>query len=334
MRPFELLPLLFDVAFLLFLAANRSRWIGLLPWASAVFLAIHLLVEGYRWQMAPAYVFTFIVLLLGIRRLIHPPAATGSQALRRILTVAFCVVGGVIAIAPPLLVPVFRFPPLDGPFQVGTVTRYVVDRTSTGTFGAEPPGPRDLAFQVWYPTESTSAKKAVYVEHAETIMPIVAATLGLPPFSLQHFNLVHGNAQQDAPVRLAETPYPVLVFLAGRGGIRQQNTFLTEQLASHGYVVVAVDQPYAAAAVMFPDGHVETGDLKNWPSLSADPVLYRREMSARISFLAHDVSIVLDQLSKLNADDPVIGKAMDLNRIGILGAFAGRGDRDAGLSAR
>jgi len=31
------------------------------------------------------------------------------------------------------------------------------------------------------------------------------------------------------------------------------NTFQIEELTSHGYIVVAIDQPYAAAVVVFPD---------------------------------------------------------------------------------
>jgi alpha-beta hydrolase superfamily lysophospholipase len=51
----------------------------------------------------------------------------------------------------------------------------------------------------------------------------------------------------------------VLLFLEGATGFRQMNTFQVEELVSHGYVVAAIDQPGAAAAVVFPDGRQAAG---------------------------------------------------------------------------
>jgi hypothetical protein len=41
------------------------------------------------------------------------------------------------------------------------------------------------------------------------------------------------------------------------------NTFQVEELVSHGYIIVAIDQPYAAASVVFPDGRQVFGLSKN-----------------------------------------------------------------------
>ena len=43
-----------------------------------------------------------------------------------------------------------------------------------------------------------------------------------------------------------EPSYPVLIFLEGLGAFRQMSTFQVEELVSHGYIVVAIDQPYTA----------------------------------------------------------------------------------------
>ena len=51
-----------------------------------------------------------------------------------------------------------------------------------------------------------------------------------------------------------ESSYPVLIFMEGLNGLRQMNTFQVEELVSHGYTVAAIDQPYAGAEVVFPDG--------------------------------------------------------------------------------
>jgi predicted dienelactone hydrolase len=50
-----------------------------------------------------------------------------------------------------------------------------------------------------------------------------------------------GAAFRDAPLDPRGAPYDLVAFSHGYGGIRYQSSFLTERLASHGFVVVAPD---------------------------------------------------------------------------------------------
>ncbi len=52
-----------------------------------------------------------------------------------------------------------------------------------------------------------------------------------------------GNAQRDAEANLENGPYPLVIFSHGNNGLRYQSTFLTEHLASYGFVVIAIDHP-------------------------------------------------------------------------------------------
>jgi len=52
-----------------------------------------------------------------------------------------------------------------------------------------------------------------------------------------------GIAHREAEPDVRDTPWPLVAFSHGFGGIRYQSTFLTEHLASHGFVVVAPDHP-------------------------------------------------------------------------------------------
>ncbi len=54
---------------------------------------------------------------------------------------------------------------------------------------------------------------------------------------------VAGIAHRDADGDLRGAPWPLIAFSHGYGGMRYQSTFLTEHLASHGFVVVAPDHP-------------------------------------------------------------------------------------------
>lgn len=136
--------------------------------------------------------------------------------------------------------------------------------------------------------------------------------------------------------------YPVLLFLEGATGFRQMNTFQVEHLVANGYIVVAIDQPGAAAAVVFPDGHQAAGltvpqfhamvrpiympsvtdSLQNGVLLPNGSTLPDNSI---IPYLAQDVSFTLDQLAALNRADPngILAGRLDLQRIGVFGVSLG-----------
>ncbi|MBC7703364.1 MAG: hypothetical protein H7274_05395 [Rhodoferax sp.] len=72
-------------------------------------------------------------------------------------------------------------------------------------------------------------------------------------FLFSQFKYVTTNALASARLADGQPSYPVLVFLEGVTGFRQMNTFQVEELVSHGYIVAAIDQPDAAAGVVFPE---------------------------------------------------------------------------------
>ena len=125
MRTLELLLLLPSMAFLgLSLPQKQIRlWIRHSPAFALVMAAAQWLAEGPRWQMLPAYALTVLFLLRWLHRNLAsqdrrperkkrhstvPAAATGLSALAL-----------VVAVALPMLAPVFRFAPLIGPYALG-----------------------------------------------------------------------------------------------------------------------------------------------------------------------------------------------------------------------
>jgi platelet-activating factor acetylhydrolase isoform II len=106
----------------------------------------------------------------------------------------------------------------------------------------------------------------------------------VPGFLLGNLKHITTNAIPSAPVAAPmaddEPGYPVLIYLEGLGGFRQMNTFLVEELVSHGYVVVAIDQPYTATDVVFPDGRRAGGCPSNgrnpWPARASSRPKGRR----------------------------------------------------------
>jgi hypothetical protein len=101
---------------------------------------------------------------------------------------------------------------------------------------------------------------------------------------------------------------------------------LLEDLASHGWVVAALDPPYNARAVRFPDGRVLgrlTPEERGWPrpKSAEDEVRFYRE---RVAHWARDVSFVIDQLAALDAGNGPLAKRLDLERgVGVFGHSRG-----------
>ncbi|HLY39201.1 MAG TPA: hypothetical protein VKU61_14245 [Candidatus Binatia bacterium] len=88
-------------------------------------------------------------------------------------------------------------------------------------------GARVLPLEVWYPTTDEHAGRDVDPATRDTYDLIP----GFPP--------TWQDAVRDTPIRHGR--YPLVAFSHGYGGHRRQSTFLCTHLASHGYVVAAVD---------------------------------------------------------------------------------------------
>ena len=63
MEALILIVILFSLLAYLVPINRRPRWLFLLPALAALLVLIHLVVEGYRWQMVPAYALAAIMLV-------------------------------------------------------------------------------------------------------------------------------------------------------------------------------------------------------------------------------------------------------------------------------
>src|SRR5207247_2561409 len=95
------------------------------------------------------------------------------------------------------------------------------------------------------------------------------------------------DATADAAPLARKRGWPVVLFSPGFGVERELYAGLVEDLASHGYVVVAIDHPHDASIVQFPDGHVVA------PSSQMD---IAKALSVRVA----DTRFVLSELARLD----------------------------------
>ena len=136
---------------------------------------------------------------------------------------------------------------------------------------------------------------------------------------------VHGHSARDPDVSPQQRSYPVVIMRAGASAPVMNYSTLTEDLASHGYVVVGFNAPYRTGLVVFPDGRVIARRPENNPELFSGAELTRLANKLLAAWTA-DTAFVLDRLERLNASD-ASGKftgRLDMTRVGVFGhSFGG-----------
>ncbi len=284
--------LVLTVAFAAFLhLRNRSRRLTLVVTvAAATVCVLNLYVDGGRFQMLSVYGGLLLLVLLQIH-----------LSLARITPLKFFrwgVVSSIFVLCMMTLVlsyilPLFKLPKPTGPHPVGTRTFSLVDPSRREQASSDPNARRELVIQLWYPSEPSQYRREVYRRWAETSL------------YNSYQSGIRTNSRVDAPPARQESAFPVVLFNPGWGGRRTSDTFLTEDLASHGYVVVSIDHPYNAAGVALPGGRLVKESASNiafWDWASATSMQIEAAWSRECDIWTADSSFVLDHLQAENAD--------------------------------
>ena len=99
---------------------------------------------------------------------------------------------------------------------------------------------------------------------------------------------------------------------------------MLEDLASHGYVIAAIDHPFDAKCVAFPDGR--TSRFKKWDAAQKNLSDMMAYYGSRIEVWALDTRFVLEQVIReqqsTTVKAPFAGR-IDLKRIGVFGHSVG-----------
>ena len=169
---------------------------------------------------------------------------------------------------------------------------------------------REVIISLYYPTQSNlfleQRPKADSGHYTTPYMPPLTAALydelgvqfGFPDNTFEQLETL---CEQNASLLRRSSAYPLLVFSPGGGAPRFLYATMLEDLARRGYVVAAIDHPYDALVVEFPDGHAVMGLNKT---------LTRDEVELLVTVRAKDLSFVIDELglrysSTINTTDVV-----------------------------
>jgi predicted dienelactone hydrolase len=215
-----------------------------------------------------------------------------------------------------------ELPAPSGRLEVGTTELHLVDPKRDDP--RAPGGKRELMISLWYP-----AARFIGDSKLARYMPAKTAAFVDAPWSnaIQSppgtFDFAESKTHARVGVPVKQGKHPVVLFSPGLGFSRFLNTALLEDLASQGYLVVAMDHTHESP-VEFPGGRFVPGVESN-----PDADAYREAIATRTA----DARFVLDQVNELagggNPDPehrqlPVgLGTAIDLRKVGMLGFSAG-----------
>jgi len=136
-------------------------------------------------------------------------------------------------------------PPPTGSLAIGRSTFRWVDEKRAEPSAIDPSDKRELLVYLWYPTERRG--HSPYLTDAERVAPF------LPKGTAEIARALELAVSTDAPI-IKGRRYPVVLFSPGKGVNAFHYSSLYEDLASHGFVVAAVDHPYDAPVAVFPEG--------------------------------------------------------------------------------
>ncbi|WP_312117616.1 alpha/beta hydrolase family protein [Brevibacillus reuszeri] len=325
MRLFEILLLLASM-FLLWQVIWSGKRPGIsilrgVPLLLIVLMVMHLVIEGWRWQMAPVYVSVLIVLCrYGVWSKGTSVKSTGKlkPILLSIVTLPYTLLAALL----PNIFPVFSLEEPSGPYQEGTVSYTWTDVNRTNSDGK----PRRVKTQIWYPAVSEKlAPKEAYIPDMSEFSEGMQKAYGFPSSLLRYLELVKTNAYKDAAFAPELEAAPLIFFSHGNMlGARFTNSFQTIELASHGYVMVAVEHPGTALLTTYDDGTYEPFV----DSSSHLPMEYQVQNEATIPTISEqrkDTEFVLEQMKALGAShagSPLLGR-MDFTRLGVIGHSQG-----------
>lgn len=191
------------------------------------------------------------------------------------------------------ILPDFTFPEPSGSIPVGT-TNY---KWASGPQA-----------KIWYP-----AMLKPNDENDGYLADFNRSIMGIPSIVYHHLKGRSTYAYRDAEAENGH--FPIIIYEHSADGFAEENTFLLTDLASHGFIVIAVHHDKSLADYPL--------DLA---TLAAEPEAFLAAMTGVImpDRLA-DLSLVVDGLAQLNEDSILLQGRLDLSQINFVGYSLGGG---------
>ena len=320
MRLFEVVLIFVNLLSLLWSFKKRSK--TSLSWIAGINLCvflIHGVFEGLRYQMVFSYVF---VVLLGVAALAKRNDKFHEFKIPNLLKViviglSFGFLGLTFLLAYAL--PVFTLPTPTGSDAVGIHYFHLREEARIDPFLANSTKKRELMIKVYYPARKDNSKPfSPYFHNSPELLRLLTTGYGLPVFLFDHLNLVKTNSKDDLQLSDRQSSYPVVLFSHGAGTTMEVQTSQSEDLASHGYIVVAIDHTYVSAGTIFPDRIISAKEATTDFNATDPAEIITQSM-------ADDAKFVIETLDEMNEGkiDSIFAGRLNLDEIGVIGHSVG-----------
>lgn len=219
-----------------------------------------------------------------------------------------------------------------GTYPVGRVRYDWVDTARTDTLADRPSNsPRRLAIWIWYPATLTAASRpapylpAAWLRAQNNVQGLQRLSLNNLLAPLIETSTAQSHAYTGAPMAASQSAYPVLILQPGLGPAVPDYTVYAENLASHGYVVVGVNETDSSNLVVFADGQVARATAKGTIPDNATAATAGSKLNVIGRVWTDDAIFVMNKLQGINADaSSMFYRRLDLTRIGLFGhSFGG-----------
>lgn len=246
MRFLEIILLLLCFAFIIYISVKKepkNKKIELVILLGSLF--IHLVFEGYRWQMIPVY---FLVSLISICIYKEYSLLKGNWFFK-ITKILFLTILLLLGFTLPTTLPVFELPKTTGNYKIGS--DYILLKTDRDEEITENPNDkRELLIKVWYPAIIKNEEKEPYLNDGDRIS--FAAKYGLLEAIFNYLDYVETNTFVKPEV--ANEKFPVLIFSHGSYSKASGYYAIIEEIVSQGYIVLNINHTYESTGTLFPDG--------------------------------------------------------------------------------
>jgi predicted dienelactone hydrolase len=240
---------------------------------------------------------------------------------------------GICAADSTLLLPMTQspFPALNGSYAVGVADYLWVDGSRPEAFSNDPDDERHLRIRVWYPVNSTV--ELAVAPYLPCLDEFESPELFRGLTTLPSRSFLGGGIATDEP------KFPVLIYSHGAGWTRFSGSFITEEMASQGYIVVAIGHTGLNRSTRFPEGYDFNNDVYaelqsnvKVAMASGDPEATEGAQASMAGYMDDSFSVwvddavfVLNQLDKLsNTDEKPWSARLDMDRVGMFGwSFGG-----------
>jgi hypothetical protein len=202
-----------------------------------------------------------------------------------------------------------------GPNAVGRMTFALTDSSRRDPWSSDTAERRVVLVKAWYPAATDTGPRAPYLENASRLPGSFAFG---ERWLVKHLGT---HAAFDAPAATGGPRWSVLLFSPGANTPPDYYAGLIEELASIGYLVLAMDHSYEGRGQVLPNGRVLDVESERQRPTTGGAVVtdFTRK---RLDVRAGDASFLLDAMQRGAIPRALLDRT-DLTRVGALGHSLG-----------